>query len=133
MRRYLIIFIYVLFLAVSFGAYGKEKVNEPVIEFTHRYMDIHLTMKFSKLKMMNYLMPAGLRREIGQEYYPEIRRQLSKNDSMRFKDGEATIERFPDGKVKLRLKFPVFVMVVRDASWEDLDAIFAEYFGYKPA
>ncbi|MBO4743037.1 MAG: hypothetical protein J5533_05325 [Bacteroidales bacterium] len=106
----------------------KEKVQEPVIEFNHRYADIHLTMKLSKLKTLNKLLPANLRREVGDEYYPEIRRQLATKDSMSFKEGEASIERFPAGKIKLTLSFPNFVMVIREATWEQIDEVFAEYF-----
>ena len=106
----------------------KEKVQEPIIEFNHRYADIHLTMKLSKLKTLNKLLPANLRREVGDEYYPEIRRQLATKDSMSFKEGEASIERFPAGKIKLTLSFPNFVMVIREATWEQIDEVFAEYF-----
>lgn len=106
----------------------KEKAQEPVIEFNHRYADIHLTMKLSKLKTLNKLLPASLRREVGDEYYPEIRRQLTTGDSMAFKEGEASIERFPGGKIKLTLTFPNFIMVIREATWEQIDEVFAEYF-----
>ena len=77
-------------------------------------------------------MPASLRREIGSDYYPEIRRQLATNDSMRYKDGEASIVRYPDGKIKLALKFPNFIMVIREITWEQMDDFFVEYFNYKP-
>ena len=105
--------------------------QEPLIDFTHRYADVHLTFRLSKLKSMNRLMPAGLRREIGEEYYPEIRKQLATKDSMQFKKGEASVERFPDGKIKLSLKFPNFIMVISEITWEEMDDFFAEYFGYK--
>ena len=111
------------------SAFASEQ--EPLIDFTHRYADVHLTFKLSKLKTMNWMMPSGLRKEIGGEYYPEIRRQLKTKDSMRFKEGEASVVRYPDGKVKLSLKFPNFIMVIRETTWEELDDFFVEYFGYK--
>ena len=114
--------------ATEAEARKKNKQNEPVIDFTHRYADIHLTMKLSKLKTLNRLMPNSLRREIGDEYYPEIRRQLTTGDSMSFKEGKASIERFPDDKVKLTLTFPNFIMVIREATWEQIDEVFEEYF-----
>lgn len=122
------------FLLLAVSAYAepetrkKEKVQEPIIEFNHRYADIHLTMKLSKLKTLNKFLPNSLRREVGDEYYPEIRRQLTTGDSMAFKEGEASIERFPGGKIKLTLSFPNFVMVIREATWEQVDEVFAEYF-----
>ena len=106
----------------------KAKADEPVIEFTHRYMDLHLTMKLSRLKTMNRMLPSGLRREIGDEYYPQIRRQLTTGDSMTFKEGEASIERFEGGKIKLTLTFPNFILVIREATWEQVDEVFREYF-----
>ncbi len=110
------------------AARKKNKASEPVIDFTHRYADIHLTMKLSRLKTLNKFLPNSLRREIGDEYYPEIRRQLTTGDSMSFKEGKAGIERFPDGKVKLTLTFPNFIMVIREATWEQIDEVFEEYF-----
>ena len=101
---------------------------EPMIDFTHRYAKVHLTMKFSKLLTYNKLMPTSLRREIGDEYYPEIRRRLQKEDSMQFKEGEASVKRYSNGKIALTLKFPVFIMVIRDVTWEELDVIFDKYF-----
>ena len=106
----------------------KDKEQEPIIDFTHRYMDVHLSMKLSKLKTLNKLLPNSLRREVGDEYYPEIRRRLTTGDSMSFKEGKASIERFPGGKVKLTLVFPNFIMVIREATWEQIDEVFEEYF-----
>lgn len=106
----------------------KKKQTEPVIDFTHRYADIHLSMKLSRLKTLNKFLPNSLRREVGDEYYPEIRRQLTTGDSMSFKEGQASIERFADGKVKLTLTFPNFIMVIREATWEQIDEVFVEYF-----
>ena len=106
----------------------KGKADEPIIEFTHRYMDLHLTMKLSKLKTFNKLLPMSLRREIGDEYYPEIRRRLTAGDTMAFKEGEASIERFEGGKIKLTMTFPNFFLVIRNATWEQVDQVFEEYF-----
>ena len=117
-----------VFAAPSPEARKKDKAQEPVIEFTHRYSDLHLTMKLSKLKTLNKLLPSSLRREVGDEYYPEIRRRLATADSMSFKEGQASIERYPAGKIKLTLTFPNFVLVISEATWEQIDEVFAEYF-----
>ena len=116
---------------MSVAAFARQQ--EPMIDFSHRYADVNLTMKLSKLKTLNKFMPQSLRREIGDEYYPEIRRRLKTEgmDSMHFKEGDASIERFSDGKVKLSLKFPNFIMVIREVTWDELDEVFGEYFGYK--
>lgn len=114
--------------ATAAEAAARKKKTEPVIDFTHRYADIHLSMKLSRLKTLNKFLPNSLRREVGDEYYPEIRRQLTAGDSMAFKEGKASIERFDDGKVKLTLTFPNFIMVIREATWEQIDEVFEEYF-----
>ena len=114
--------------ATAAEAAARKKKTEPVIDFTHRYADIHLSMKLSRLKTLNKFLPNSLRREVGDEYYPEIRRQLTAGDSMSFKEGKASIERFDDGKVKLTLVFPNFIMVIREATWEQIDEVFEEYF-----
>lgn len=106
----------------------RKEVDEPIIDFTHRYADIHLTMKLSKLKTLNKFLPWSLRREIGDEYYPEIRRQLHEKDSMHFKEGDASIENFPNGRIRMTLTFPNFIMVISEVTWEQLDEIFTEYF-----
>lgn len=115
-------------VAAAEAAAKKKKTSEPVIDFTHRYADIHLSMKLSRLKTLNKFLPNTLRREIGDEYYPEIRRRLTTGDSMSFKEGKASIERFSDDKIKLTLVFPNFIMVIREATWEQIDEVFEEYF-----
>lgn len=102
--------------------------KEPVVDFNHKYMNLNLTMKLSRLKTLNKLLPMSLRREIGDEYYPEFRRRLMTQDSMRFKDGSASVERLDDGHVRLTLDFPNFTMVIREVTWEQLDEVFSEYF-----
>jgi len=106
----------------------KNDVQEPLIDFTHRYADVHLTMKLSKLKTLNKFLPNSLRREVGDEYWPAIRSRLTTGDSMHFKEGDISIVRFSDGKIKLTLKFPNFIMVIREVTWDQLDEIFTEYF-----
>lgn len=130
----LVIVAAVLLPAFSFAsapapeARRKAAVQEPIIDFDHKYNSMHLSMKLSKLKTLNKFLPASLRREVGGEYYPEIRRRLTTEDHMTFKEGEASIERFQGGKIKLTLSFPNFVMVIREATWEQIDEVFAEYF-----
>ena len=128
MKRLLTILLFIGLGAWSAVAAAEQ---EPMIDFTHRFANVHLTMKLSKLKTLNKYMPGSLRREIGTEYYPEIRRQLAEKDSMHYKEGDASIERYPDGKIKLSLTFPNFIMVIREVTWAELDDFFAEYFGYK--
>ena len=108
----------------------KDSVDEPMIDFSHRYAKINMTMTLTKLKTFNKFLPKSLRREVGDEYYPEIRRQLKGKGqgSMHFKEGDASIEEYPDGKVKLSLKFPKFYMVIRNVDWAQLDQVFDEYF-----
>ena len=101
---------------------------EPVIDFHHKYAKINLTMKLTKLKTLNKFMSNSLRREIGDEYYPEIRRQLKTKSSMTFKEGAASVVRYPEGRIRLTLDFPNFRMIIRETTWDELDAFFAEYF-----
>ena len=107
---------------------AQAATTEPVIDFNHKFAKINLTMKLTKLKTLNKFMPNSLRREIGDEYYPEIRRQLKTKNSMTFKEGSASVVRYPGGKIRLTLDFPNFRMTIREVTWEELDAFFAEYF-----
>jgi hypothetical protein len=104
---------------------------EPVIDFHHKFAKVNLTMKLSKVKTLNKFMPNSLRREIGDEYYPAIRRQLLTKSSMTFKEGAASVVRYPEGKIRLTLDFPNFRMTIRETTWEELDAFFTDYFYYK--
>lgn len=108
----------------------KDSVDEPMIDFSHRYAKINMTMTLTKLKTFNKFLPKSLRREVGDEYYPEIRRQLKGKEtgSMHYKEGDAEIQSYPDGKVRLTLKFPNFIMVIRNVTWDQLDVVFSEYF-----
>lgn len=130
MRRLLTIILFVIASwAFAPGAVAVSgKPDEPRIEFQHRYSSMHLDMRLSKLKTMNWMLPKDLRREIGDDYYPEIRRQLATKDKMQYKEGEAEVQRFPDGKVKLKLIFPNFIMIISNVTWEQLDVVFDEYF-----
>lgn len=115
-------------LLALFALGSVSAMAEPVVDFSHKYAKVNLTMKLSKLKTLNKMMPASLRKEIGTEYYPEIRRQLTTGDRMHFKEGNASIVRYPDGKIRLTLDFPNFTMVIREVTWEELDEIFKVYF-----
>ena len=108
----------------------KDSVDEPMIDFSHRYAKINMTMTLTKLKTFNKFLPKSLRREVGDEYYPEIRRQLKGKEtgSMHYKEGDAEIQSYPDGKVRLTLKFPNFIMVIRNVTWDQLDVVFSEFF-----
>lgn len=131
MKRILLMMSLVL-AALSFApqeAVAQRKSDEPLIVFEHRYNpDWHMKMRLSKLKTYNWLLPGSLRREIGDDYYPAIRRDLVTADKTKYKEGEAEVERYPDGKVKLKLIFPNFVMTISNVTWEQLDVVFSEYF-----
>ena len=107
---------------------AQAAATEPIIDFHHKFAKINLTMKLTKLKTLNKFMPNSLRREIGDEYYPEIRRQLKTKSSMTFKEGSASVVRYPEGRIRLTLDFPNFRMTIRETTWEELDVFFAEYF-----
>ena len=125
---YLLILVAVASLSAA-PASAQRKADEPQIDFQHRYMkDMHLKMGLTKLKTFNKLLPSSLRREIGDEYYPAIRKRLKTSDKCHFKEGEAEVERYADGKVKLKLIFPNFYMTISNVTWEQLDLIFSEYF-----
>ena len=114
----------------AFAQKRKNSVDEPLIDFSHRYANINMTLTLTKLKTFNKFLPKSLRREVGDEYYPEIRRQLKGKEtgSMHYKEGDAEIISYPDGKVRLTLKFPNFIMVIRNVTWDQLDIVFSEYF-----
>ncbi|MBO6168620.1 MAG: hypothetical protein J6O51_01475 [Bacteroidales bacterium] len=130
MKRFLILLalLSAAIISTPAGASAQNKSDEPLIDFQHRYSSMHLNMRLTKLKTYNWLLPNSLRREIGDEYYPAIRRDLATADKTKFKEGEAEVERYADGKVKLKLIFPNFIMTISNVTWEQLDVVFAEYF-----
>lgn len=101
---------------------------EPVVDFSHRYAKFNITMKLSRVKRLEKYLPNKLRREIGDEYYPQIRQKLSQQDTMHFKTGEFQLYNEEDGKIKLQMTFPVFYLTIRDLTWDDLDQVYEKYF-----
>ena len=122
MKRFIIAFVLVLTCAtVAFGA-------EPVVDFNHKCMKLHTEMKLSRLKKLEKYLPRDLRREIGDEYYPQIRAGLSKSDTMEMKGAQICLEHMNGDTLEMRLDFPKFVMTIRDITWADLDEIYLAYF-----
>lgn len=114
----------IVFLA-SFPASG---ASEPMVDFNHRYAKFNVSMKLSKVKKLEKYLPDKLRREIGDEYYPEIRQGLAASDTLRFKDGNFRLYNEEDGKIRLTMTFRVFVLTLRNLTWADLDDIYENYF-----
>lgn len=126
MRRSFTKYLAVAVLAAALFSAGLQA--EPVIDYRHRYMNIRLSLKLSKLVKMEKMMPRSLRREISEDYYLQIRNGLAEADSVHVKEADVAIERFDDGMLRLSFTFPKFYMVIRDVTWDDLDAAFCTYF-----
>lgn len=101
---------------------------EPTVNFSHRYAKFNMTMKLSRVKKLEKYLPAKLRREIGDEYYPEIKGRLSQQDTMHFKKGEFLLEHEEGDKIRILMTFPVFRLTLSDLTWKDLDEIYDRYF-----
>ena len=101
---------------------------EPLVDFSHRYARFHTTMKLSRVKKLERYLPKKLRREIGDEYYPQIRESLSKADTMSINGASISVEHQGGDTLEMRMVFPVFIMTLRDITWEDLDDIYFTYF-----
>lgn len=101
---------------------------EPLVDFSHRYARFHTTMKLSRVKKLERYLPRTLRREIGDDYYPQIRESLSKVDTMSIKGAQISVEHQGGDTLKMHLVFPVFIMTLRDITWADLDDIYYTYF-----
>ena len=101
--------------------------NQPMVKFDHRYMNIHLNMKLSKLATLEKMLPADLRKEIRDDYYFQIKKGLSESDAVTIKEGKITMPE-KNGEVFTAVcEFPKFVLTLSDTTWEDLDAIFNTY------
>lgn len=101
---------------------------EPTVHYDHRSLNYHFHMKLSRLKTFERLLPNDLRREIGEEYYPQIKNGLLKSDSTVFKDAEVRITEKNGDVFSLSLAFPKFYMTFKDVTWADLDGLFQRYF-----
>lgn len=101
--------------------------NQPMVKFDHRYMNIHLNMKLSKLATLEKMLPADLRKEIRDDYYMQIKKGLSTSDSVTVKDGKITVPVRDGDTFTAVCEFSKFVLTLSDTTWEDLDAIFNRY------
>lgn len=118
-------FIIVICLVLCCGLAGAA---EPVVDFSHKYANFHTEMRLSKLKRLEHYLPRALRREIGDEYYPQIRTCLALSDKMEMKGAQISLEHKSGDTLEMRFDFPVFVMTIKDVTWADLDDIYFTYF-----
>ena len=97
-----------------------------MVNFTHKkHPELYsCSMKLSKLGMLKPLLPAGLKREIGEEYYPAMREGLLKDGKSTFKDGKASIEYVDEEHFNLTMEFPLFFLDFTYLTWKDMDRLF---------
>ena len=105
----------------ALAAAPKQMVN-----FTHKkHPELYsCSMKLSKLGMLKPLLPAGLKKEIGEEYYPAMREGLLKEGKSTFKDGKASIEYIDEDRFDLMMEFPLFYLEFTNLTWKDMDRLF---------
>ncbi len=100
----------------------------PMVEFTHKYnSNYDCSMKLSRVKSLAKWLPNNLRKEIRDQYYPEIRKGLMTSDKMTFLKAEVAKEMVAGDVFTVTLSFPKFNLVLRNVTWDDLDRIFYQY------
>lgn len=119
--------LFVILLTAIFCTLPLNAV-EPTVHYDHRFLNYHFHMKLSRLKTFERLLPNDLRREIGEEYYPQIKNGLLKSDTTVFKDAEVSIIEKDGDVFSFSLAFPKFYMTFKDVTWADLDGLFQRYF-----
>lgn len=100
----------------------------PMVEFTHKFNSKYdCSMKLSKVKNLAKWLPNNLRKEIRDQYYPEIRKGLMTSDKMTFLKADVTKEMVDENVFTVTLSFPKFNLVLRNVTWDELDRIFYQY------
>lgn len=100
----------------------------PMVEFTHKYnSNYDCSMKLSKVRNLAKWLPNNLRKEIRDQYYPEIRKGLMTSDKMIFLKAEVTKDMVDENVFTVTLSFPKFNLVLRNVTWDELDRIFYQY------
>lgn len=113
---------------------GRGKVTEGIspdamMIFTHKCNSKYDTqMTLNRVGNLYRLMPRKLKREIGQVYYPALRKGLQEHDEMKFLEADAGKQVLDDGTLKIDLSFPKFYLTMDHVSWADLDHLFLAYF-----
>ena len=126
MKKILIGLMCALILTASADAASKATVS-----FRHRVNEkYNYTMKLSSLKNLSKLLPASLKEEVGQEYYPQLRAGLKSGGSMKFKKADATVTKLDGDLVRLDLAFPKFYLIIDNVTWDELDHFFKKYFDW---
>ena len=115
-------------LAAIFCLTAIEMAAAPkqMVFFTHKkHPELYsCTMKLSKLGVLKPLLPAELKREIGEEYYPAMREGLLADGKSTFKDGKASITYVDEDRFDLKMEFPLFYLDFTNLTWKDMDRLF---------
>ena len=108
------------------SAIASAAAPKQMVVFTHKkHPELYsCTMKLSKLGMLKPLLPAGLKREIGEEYYPAMREGLLADGKSKFKDGKASITYVDEDRFDLKMEFPLFYLDFTNLTWKDMDKLF---------
>ena len=128
MKKLFIILIMLTCCAAAVSAASKPS-SKTMLEFTHKYQsEYDCSMKLNNLRTLAKLMPAKMKKEIADEYYPSLREGLSTNGSMKFKKADATLQQIDDEMFDIVLDFPKFTLAIKNATWDELDRFFIKNF-----
>lgn len=101
---------------------------KPLLVFEHKYQsEFNTQMRLDRLRLLGRLLPQDLKREISEDYYPNLRNGLENSDSMQFKKANVTKTFNEDGTFNLALDFPKFLLTIKYATWDELDRFFEKY------
>ena len=101
---------------------------KPLLVFEHKYQsEYNTSMRLDRLRLLGRLLPQDLKREISEDYYPNLRKGLENSDSVKFKKANVTKTFNEDGTFNLALDFPKFLLTIKYATWDELDRFFEKY------
>ena len=113
---------------LGFGSAAQLSAAAPkqMVIFTHKkHPELYsCSMKLSKIGVLKPLLPAELKREIGEEYYPAMREGLLTEGKSTFKDGKASIDYVEEDRFNLTMEFPLFYLDFTNLTWKDMDKLF---------
>lgn len=107
---------------------GNAWAAKPRVKFDHKRMNIHMNMSMKTFTTFERLMPADMRREIGEDYYPFIRRNLTPGKPLSHKEARINMNTEPEGRMTVSLEFPNYFLVFSNVTWEEMDKLFKKYF-----
>ncbi|MCQ2176630.1 MAG: hypothetical protein MJY41_01675 [Bacteroidales bacterium] len=117
-----------LVLLLLAWAFAPHCAAEPRVKFDHKSMNIHMDMNFRQFQRLERFMPASMKQEIADDYYPFIRKNIQQDKILIYKTTKALMTTRENGNMDITMEFPHYYLSFTDVCWEDMDTLFKKYF-----